>query len=289
MNDDKPISILLVEDNPGDVRLIQENFADRRIAAAMRVAKDGVEALQFLRREGAYSNAAVPDMIVLDLNLPKKDGGEVLSEIKNDDRLKRIPVVVLTSSEKPEDVAKAYGLHASCYILKPVKLDDFIGVVRAIESFWNSTVKLPREKTMAEPLSLNVLLIEDNPGDVSLVGRALSEAPGGAFQVTHAETLSKGFDRLAQGAIDVILLDLTLPDSLGLPTLTRVRARTALPIVVMTGLDHAEISSAALGQGAQDYLIKGRINADNLSRSLRHAIANRLALEEAPADAKLPG
>ena len=275
MNEGKLIEILLVEDNPGDVRLIQEGFKDRRIAHVMHVVKDGVEALQFLRGEGPYAKAAAPDLILLDLNLPKMKGSEALAEIKKDEKLKHIPVVVLTSSDKKEDVEKAYLLQANCYVLKPIKLDDFISVVRAIESFWISIVKLPRESTMTASQALRILLIEDNPGDANLIGRALSEAPGRPFQLECAESLSKGLDRLTQGGIDAVLLDLTLPDSLGLSTLTKLRALTALPIVVMTGLDYAEFADAALSQGAHNYLIKGRLDADSLGRTLRHAIAAR--------------
>ncbi|OEU55729.1 MAG: response regulator [Desulfuromonadales bacterium C00003096] len=140
----KPIEILLVEDNPGDVRLTQEVLRDGKMNNNLYVAKDGVDAVTFLRREGAYTDAPVPDMILLDLNLPKKDGREVLAEIKADPLLKRIPVVVLTTSKAEQDIHKAYDLHANCYITKPVDLDQFIRVVTSIENFWLTIVKLPR-------------------------------------------------------------------------------------------------------------------------------------------------
>ncbi len=140
----KPIEILLVEDNPGDVRLTQEVLRDGKMNNNLYVAKDGVDAVTFLRREGAYTDAPVPDMILLDLNLPKKDGREVLAEIKADPLLKRIPVVVLTTSKAEQDIHKAYDLHANCYITKPVDLDQFIQVVTSIENFWLTIVKLPR-------------------------------------------------------------------------------------------------------------------------------------------------
>ncbi|NQE46412.1 putative methanogenesis regulatory protein FilR2 [ANME-1 cluster archaeon GoMg2] len=139
----KPIEILLVEDNPGDVRLTQESLTDGKVRNNMQVVEDGVEAVAFLRREGKYANASRPDLILLDLNLPKKDGREVLAEIKEDDKLKRIPVVVLTTSKAEEDIFKAYDQHANCYITKPVDLDQFIAVVRSIENFWFTIVKLP--------------------------------------------------------------------------------------------------------------------------------------------------
>ncbi|MHC1574872.1 MAG: response regulator [Candidatus Methanogasteraceae archaeon] len=140
----KPIEILLVEDNPGDVRLTQEVLRDGKMNNNLYVAKDGVDAVTFLRREGAYTDAPVSDMILLDLNLPKKDGREVLAEIKDDLFLKRIPVVVLTTSKAEQDIHKAYDLHANCYITKPVDLDQFIRVVTSIENFWLTIVKLPR-------------------------------------------------------------------------------------------------------------------------------------------------
>ncbi len=139
----KAIHILLVEDNPGDVRLTQEILKDAKVANKLYVVKDGVEALAFLRGSGKYAGSPPPDLILLDLNLPKKDGREVLSEIKADERLKRIPVVVLTVSKSEDDVLKSYNLHANCYITKPVNLEQFVSVVRSIENFWLTIVKLP--------------------------------------------------------------------------------------------------------------------------------------------------
>lgn len=141
----KGIDILLVEDNPGDVRLTQEALKDSKIHNTLSVVQDGVEALAFLRREGEYASAPRPDIILLDLNLPRKDGREVLHEIKHDDDLKRIPVVVLTTSANEEDILRSYDLHANCYITKPVDFRQFITIVKTIENFWFSIVKLPPE------------------------------------------------------------------------------------------------------------------------------------------------
>jgi chemotaxis family two-component system response regulator Rcp1 len=135
--------ILLVEDNPGDVRLTMEALKEGKILNEVSVVSDGVEALAYLRHERGYADAAKPDLILLDLNLPKKDGREVLEEIKNDDDLKTIPVVVLTTSAAERDILRAYNLHANCYITKPVDLDQFIKVVQVIEDFWLTIVKLP--------------------------------------------------------------------------------------------------------------------------------------------------
>lgn len=139
------IEILLVEDNPGDVRLTREALKDGKIVNNLHVAEDGVEALAFLRREGKYSDAVRPELILLDLNLPKKDGREVLAEIKADKDLRRIPVVILTSSAAEQDIVKSYNLHANCYVTKPVDLDQFINVVKSIEYFWLTVVRLPPE------------------------------------------------------------------------------------------------------------------------------------------------
>lgn len=144
MTIDRPIEILLVEDSPGDVRLTLEALKEGRVRNNVHVARDGVEAMAFLRREGEFSGKPRPDLILLDLNMPKKDGREVLTELKVDEALKTIPVVVLTTSSSEEDVLRAYGLHANCYITKPVDMDQFIAVIRSLEEFWLAVVKLPQ-------------------------------------------------------------------------------------------------------------------------------------------------
>lgn len=139
----RPVEILLVEDSPGDARLTLEALKEGKVRNNMNVVKDGIEALAFLRHEDKYACAPHPDLILLDLNLPRKDGREVLAEIKEDPDLKRIPVVILTMSKAEEDILKTYDLHANCYVTKPVDLDQFMEVVRAIEDFWLTIVKLP--------------------------------------------------------------------------------------------------------------------------------------------------
>ena len=139
----KPVNILLVEDSPTDIDLTREGLEMGKLANNLTVLEDGQQALDFLRRKGAYSDAERPDLILLDLNLPGKDGREVLEEIKNDPELMSIPVVVLTSSKAEEDIARSYKLHANCYISKPVNFSRFVEVVNGIEDFWFSIVKLP--------------------------------------------------------------------------------------------------------------------------------------------------
>lgn len=145
MKQGTPVEILLVEDNPGDVRLTIEGLKEGKVKNNLHVVGDGVEALAFLRKEGKYGDAVCPDLILLDWNLPKKNGREVLEEIKEDEVLRHIPVVVLTTSKAEQDILKAYSLHANCYITKPVDLDQFIAVVESIEDFWFTIVKLPRD------------------------------------------------------------------------------------------------------------------------------------------------
>ena len=141
-----PVEILLVEDNPGDSRLAVEAMKESKLKNNLYVVEDGVEAMNFLYKIGKYSDMPRPDLIILDLNLPKKDGREVLAEIKSDDRLKRIPVVILTISKAEEDILKSYNLHANCFITKPLDLDQFMKVVRSIEEFWLTIVRLPNGK-----------------------------------------------------------------------------------------------------------------------------------------------
>jgi chemotaxis family two-component system response regulator Rcp1 len=141
------IHILLIEDNPGDVRLAIETFKDAKIHNQVNVVPDGVEAMAYLRKQGKYANATRPDVILLDLNMPRKDGREVLKEVKEDPDLRRIPVVILTMSQAEQDILKSYDLHANCYISKPVDLTQFNKVVQSIENFWFMIVKLPPKES----------------------------------------------------------------------------------------------------------------------------------------------
>jgi CheY-like chemotaxis protein len=143
----KPIEVLLVEDNAGDVRLTEEALKEGKLAVRLTVARDGLEATEILHQRNGYANAPRPDLILLDLNLPKMDGRQVLQEIKKDPKLMRIPVVVLTTSEADADILTTYGAHANCYITKPVDMDRFISIVLLLEEFWFTIVKLPEQDT----------------------------------------------------------------------------------------------------------------------------------------------
>ncbi len=138
------VNILLVEDSIGDIRLTQEAFKEAKVNNQLSVCKDGVEAMAFLHKEGEYANSPTPDLILLDLNMPRKNGMEVLSELKADSNLQSIPVVILTTSAAESDIAKSYGLSANCYISKPVDFDQFVNVIQSIENFWLTVVKLPK-------------------------------------------------------------------------------------------------------------------------------------------------
>ena len=140
---DKGIEILLVEDDPGDVDLTQEILEEAKVMVNLNVVDDGVKAIEFLHREGQYAGVSRPDLILLDLNLPKKNGREVLAEVKSDENLRRIPVVILTTSDSDKDILETYGLGANCYVTKPVGLDQFAEIVKFIEGFWFTVVKLP--------------------------------------------------------------------------------------------------------------------------------------------------
>jgi len=139
----RPIEILLVEDNPGDARLTREALSQSKVSNNLHHARDGEEAMRFLKREGQFANAPTPDLVLLDLNLPRRDGREVLEDVKRDPLLKHIPIVILTSSEAEEDILRSYRLHANCFITKPVDLEQLTKVVQAIEQFWFTLVKLP--------------------------------------------------------------------------------------------------------------------------------------------------
>ena len=138
------LQILLIEDNPADVRLVQESLSESRFRHTIHIAEDGVAGLQFLRKQGPYVDAATPDIILLDLNLPKKDGREVLLELKNDPELRMIPIIVLTTSDNEQDVLNAYGLHANCYLTKPLEIDSMFRMMHALEEFWLKLVRLPQ-------------------------------------------------------------------------------------------------------------------------------------------------
>lgn len=287
-----PVEILLVEDSPTDRLIAIEALTQARLINGINVVENGVDALAYLRREGQFENARRPQLILLDLNLPKKDGRDVLAEIKRDAALKLIPVIVLTTSKADEDVLCAYGLHANSYITKPVDFARFTEALRALGNYWFEVVTLPPHaalenlvhSTTARPSSpgwdperpLRVLLLEDSEVDALLFREALADAQATRFELIHIDRFDALVPTLARGRFDVIVTDLGLGRSQGLDTFRRVRAAApALAIVVSTGLDEEKTALLALREGADDYLVKGQVSGSTVARSLRYAIERR--------------
>lgn len=290
------VEILLVEDSPGDARLAAEALKESTRSSRLHWVSDGTQAMEFLRREGAQAEAPRPDLILLDLNLPKKDGRELLAELKNDPDLRSIPVIVLTCSGAASDRQRAYDLQASCYVTKPLRWSEFLQTMKAIGDFWLSRVSLPvggdariqvegadRPAVVGgdrpgprgdlDPGTLRLLLVEDNPADVRLVREMLAEAGRGDVVLVSVDRLSDGLQRLGREHFDAVLLDLSLPDSQGLEAVVALHAQAVgVPLVVLTGLDDEAIATRALRRGAQDYLVKGRFGVDRLMRAVGHAI-----------------
>lgn len=284
----EPIEILLIEDSPSDRLITIEALRHGDVRSAVHVVENGVEALEYLRGRGKYPAAVLPDLILLDLNLPKKDGREVLAEIKADPTLKYIPVVILTTSAAETDVMHAYGHFANSYITKPV---DFHRLARAIETlsnYWFDVVTLPsREAVLAmnsvasppRPAAalqsdrlLRVLLVEDSSSDRLILQEAFAQSPL-QFEVVTASRLADARALLGSQQIDVILTDLNLPDSKGLDTLRLVCSSAGnAPVIVLTGLDDERIGLESLKHGAQDYLVKGDTSPRGIARAARYAI-----------------
>jgi len=240
----------------------------------LHVATDGVEAMAFLGRLGAFVDAPRPDLILLDLNLPRMDGREVLAAIKEDPGLKTIPTVVLTTSEAEADVLQCYQLQASFYISKPVGLDAFEAVVKRLNDFLLNTIKLPQKSIM------RVLLVEDNPGDAKLLQALLREEGSLNTELAHVTTLGEAEKYLAEHTVEVVLLDPGLPDAQGLEAVRRVHAcRPRVPIVILTGFDDESMATQSLQEGAQHYLIKGTIEGRGLLLALRYAVERKMMEE----------
>jgi diguanylate cyclase (GGDEF)-like protein/PAS domain S-box-containing protein len=276
-------TILLVEDNPGDVRLAEEVFRSAQLPINLYVVSDGIEAMAFLRRQGACARAPRPDFILLDLNLPNMDGREVLAHIKSDSSLKMIPTVILTTSETQADILKSYQLRANCFLTKPVQLADLEALLNNIHDFWLTKAKLP--PTDAEGMTKKaikvLLMVEDNLGDARLLREMFSEQGVQSIKISHAETMAEAEKLLVGSVFDMILLDLGLPDANGLGAVRRAHtAAPRVPLVVVTGLDDEALAGQALQEGAQDYLIKGQIETRGLMRALRYAVERKF-MEEA--------
>jgi signal transduction histidine kinase len=271
------------------VRLTQEALRDAMLASRLTVARDGIEALAMLRKQGHYADAVRPDLILLDLNLPGKNGRIVLAEIKQDPAFRRIPVVIISGSMADEDVSTSYDLHANCYIAKPSELGGFVHVMRTLHEFWVETVKLapqPDKRTRAmgrELMPIKALLVEDSPADARLIAELLSRADR-QIEVRHVSRLDTASEALERETPNVVILDLSLPDSKGLATFRRLRGQAAnVPVVVLTGLDDMDLGLQAIAEGASDYLLKDELSGGLLVRALRHGL-ERKRMEDALRD-----
>ena len=288
-----PPDILLVEDNPADARLAAEALKENGFSNRLHWVSDGVRALNFLRGEEQGADWNRPSLILLDLNLPRKDGREVLAELKRDPSLRRIPVVVLTTSRAREDRERSYDLHANCFITKPEQWNEFVDVIRSIKDFWFGPVTLPvAAETGAQaavapilpygqPLPptavggapLRVLLVDDSSEDVRFVRELLTEAGQSHIDLVGAGSVREALDLTGGEMFDAVLLDLSLPDNQVLEELATLYGRlTGIPIVVLTGLKDEAMAARALRQGAQDCLVKGRFDGEFLARAIRNAI-----------------
>jgi len=271
----KMLEILLVEDDPGDVELVRESLreADRRIK--LHVMEDGVKALQFLRKRNFPETTGLPDIILLDLNLPKMRGLEVLREIRNEAQFKDIPVVVLTSSALSEDISDCYRAGADRYVTKPLEFDGGKQVVAVIDEILLRRSLSRRWKAIGgeERKSLKILLVEDDPGDALMIREYLEEKSGPSHHLVRVERLVSALDLITSEAFDAVLLDLGLPDSHGLEGFRQVQAAAPkIPVVILTGFDDEEYAREAVQKGAQDYLVKGRMQGGLLIRSIHYAI-----------------
>jgi diguanylate cyclase (GGDEF)-like protein/PAS domain S-box-containing protein len=277
--------VLLVEDSPGDVRLTLEAFSDAATVIDLRVAADGVDAMAFLRREGAHADAPRPDLILLDLHLPKKNGRQVLAEIKQDDDLKTIPTVILTTSSADADIEAVYQLRGEL-------LPNQAGRVRCVRWPGQEHQRFLADKgqTAADTIRMRksikiVLLVEDNPGDARLMREVYNEHGPPDTELIHVASMNEAETYLVEHPVDIVLLDVGLSDARGLETVRRARiAAPHVALVVLTGLDDESLAAQSLQEGAQDYLVKGQSNTNGSShgllRALRYAI-ERKALEEA--------
>jgi len=289
---DSPVDILLVEDSPADARLAAEALKEGGFNSRLHWVEDGIQAMEFLRGQGKAPADARPGLILLDLNLPKKDGREVLAELKSDPLLRRIPVVVLTTSRAPVDREQSYDLHANCFITKPGQWNEFVEVVRSIKDFWFGPVTLPlaaeEAAAQAEAQSpaarvlpapadgrtpLRVLLVDASPEGVRSLRDQLAEAGQSHIEMVPVESVRLAVKRAGREMFDAILLDLSLPDSQDLDGLRALHSRVStVPIVVLTDRKDEAAAARALRQGAQDFLVKGRFDGESLARAVGHAI-----------------
>lgn len=267
------MEILYVEDNAADVRLMVEALKEMKQPVNLTVAADGMEAMLYFSRCGRYSHAPVPDLIMLDLRLPCKNGDELLLAIRKDEQLRRLPVMMISTSESELDAMRKKEPSADYYITKSSQLAQFNEMIRTVVNGCMKREDTPEAILKEDDPRIRILLVEDNPGDARLIREALVDLNDQAFVLEHVDQLAKGLARLAQGGVDVMLLDLTLPDSSRPDTFIKIREHSwQIPIVVLTGLNDETVAVEAVHEGAQDYLVKGRVDGMGIQRSIRYAI-----------------
>jgi diguanylate cyclase (GGDEF)-like protein len=273
----KPFEILLIEDNPGDVRLVVEALRQSKLLHRLSIAESGDEALALLRRDSTQVHRVCPDVILLDLNLPGLSGHELLGLLKSDPFLARIPVIVLTGSVADEDVARAYSAHANCYIRKPVDVEQLLTIMQRVGNFWLSVVSLPDTGVTERLGSWRLLVVEDNPGDARLISEMLAQPD---LEIVHVERLADALKELSKGTFTVALVDPGLPDSSGLETISTIlRTAPMMPVVVLSGQHDEGLALRAIQLGAQDYVVKGSVDGPRLVRTLRYAVERKLVQE----------
>jgi diguanylate cyclase (GGDEF)-like protein len=275
-NGSSTFDILLIEDDPANTLLALEALREIRLHLKAHNVRSPAEALAFLRREDPFTNTVRPDLILVELDSANTDGREIIGEIKRDPQFRRIPLVVLTTSQTQEDILRCYDLGANCCIARPAAWDEFERTIGKTMDYWLAQSILPSERLLSrQPEPIRLLLIEDDPADARRVKEMLQGEDGGSvvFVVTEADTLQAGADHMEREEFDAVLLDLTLPDGNGADSLDRISARSSrVPILVLTGDPDDAMATSAMRRGAQDFLVKGQFDATALARAVRHAI-----------------
>ena len=270
----KPLDILLIEDRMEDVDLTREALREGQIENRLSVIHNGLDALFYLKEEKDDARAHFPDVIILDLNLPKKNGLEVLEEIQADQRLNNIPVIILSTSGASADLLNTYRIHPDRYIKKSSDFEALIKCMRSIQSATEGTQEVASDDTHLE--FLNILLLEDNLADVDLLHELFFIKEKYDWRLVHMSRLKEALEYLQKNPVDLVILDLFLPDSQGLETLRQIHLqRSDLPIVVLTGLKNENVAIEAVRQGAQDFLVKGQITSNMFTRSIQYAIERK--------------
>jgi signal transduction histidine kinase len=269
----KPVDILLVEDNNADVDLVKEALAQGRVLHRLNVVDNGADALLYLKHIGQYANMSSPDIVILDLNVPRKNGFEVLKAVGEDNTMREIPFIVFTSSDLDQTVLDEYHLSPDLYVKKTGDFDSLVRVIRNTEDKMLTKLSLPAQHKSRPDKEINILLVEDNQEDADFLQEILSMKEKYTWVIKHVDRLEKAFELLEQEVFDVVVLDLYLPDSRGFETLTKlIDKQKKIPVICMTSLKDEEAAVEALRHGAQDYLIKGQISADLFLRSVQYAI-----------------